>query len=144
MVGWLTHAWRNICITLHSPAKPVAMNITITEVHPADIPQTVDFVMRARAEIFPLLDTVTVPPDLAGFEQVYLSGKDGKFLIARCDERIIAAVGYLPYDHRFPQLDYTGAGPSRSCACTSPRSFAVTALPVSYVRRFGRMPMRAQ
>ncbi len=108
MVGRLTHAWRNICITLRSPAKPVAMNITITEVHPADIPQTVDFVMRARAEIFPLLDTVTVPPDLAGFEQAYLSGKDGKFLIARCDERIIAAVGYLPYDHRFPQLDYTG------------------------------------
>ncbi|KPW39318.1 hypothetical protein ALO87_00520 [Pseudomonas syringae pv. apii] len=37
------------------------MNITITEVHPADIPQTVDFVMRARAEIFPLLDAITVP-----------------------------------------------------------------------------------
>ncbi|PYD87141.1 GNAT family N-acetyltransferase [Pseudomonas syringae pv. pisi] len=84
------------------------MNITITEVHPAEIPHTVDFVMRARAGIFPLLDTVTVPPDLAGFEQVYLNGEDGKFLIARSEGQIIAAVGYLPYDHRFPQFDYRG------------------------------------
>ncbi|WP_135001161.1 GNAT family N-acetyltransferase, partial [Pseudomonas syringae] len=84
------------------------MNITITEVHPSEIPHTVDFVMRARAAIFPLLDTVTVPPDLAGFEQVYLNGEDGKFLIARCEGQIIAAVGYLPYDHRFPQFDYRG------------------------------------
>ncbi|KPW84025.1 Acetyltransferase, GNAT family [Pseudomonas congelans] len=84
------------------------MNITITEVHPSEIPHTVDFVMRARAGIFPLLDTVTVPPDLACFEQVYLDGEDGKFLIARCEGQIIAAVGYLPYDHRFPQFDYRG------------------------------------
>ncbi|EGH26102.1 acetyltransferase, partial [Pseudomonas amygdali pv. mori str. 301020] len=69
------------------------MNITITEVHPSEIPHTVDFVMRARAGIFPLLDTVTVPPDLAGFEQVYLDGEDGKFLIARSEGQIIAAVG---------------------------------------------------
>ncbi|RMR47204.1 GCN5-related N-acetyltransferase [Pseudomonas syringae pv. syringae] len=84
------------------------MNITITEVHPTEIPHTVDFVMRARAGIFPLLDTVTVPSDLAGFEQVYLNGEDGKFLIARSEGQIIAAVGYLPYDHRFPQFDYRG------------------------------------
>lgn len=58
----------------NSPNKSVLMNITITEVHPSEIPHTVDFVMRARAGIFPLLDTVTVPPDLAGFEQVYLDG----------------------------------------------------------------------
>lgn len=92
----------------NSPNKSVLMNIAITEVHPSEIPHTVDFVMRARAAIFPLLDTVTVPPDLAGFEQVYLNGEDGKFLIARCEGQIIAAVGYLPYDHRFLQFDYRG------------------------------------
>ncbi|MFH7572555.1 hypothetical protein [Pseudomonas syringae group genomosp. 7] len=52
------------------------MKISITEVHPDDIPQTVDFVMRARAEIYQKIDAVTVPPDQAGYEQVYLSGKD--------------------------------------------------------------------
>ncbi|MBX8515656.1 GNAT family N-acetyltransferase [Pseudomonas cichorii] len=84
------------------------MNITLTEVQPADIPRTIDFVMAARAEIFPMLDASVVPADLAGFEQVYLNSEDGRFLIARCEGEIIAAIGYLPYDHRFAQLDYTG------------------------------------
>ncbi|MBX8495428.1 GNAT family N-acetyltransferase [Pseudomonas cichorii] len=84
------------------------MNITLTEVQPADIPRTIDFVMAARAEIFPMLDASVVPADLAGFEQVYLNSEDGRFLIACCEGEIIAAIGYLPYDHRFAQLDYTG------------------------------------
>ncbi|MCD5996261.1 GNAT family N-acetyltransferase [Pseudomonas sp. CDFA 602] len=84
------------------------MNIRFTEVLPSEIEQTVEFVMSARAEIFPLLDAAVVPADLAGFERVFIEGQDGKFLIARHDGRIIAAVGYLPYDHRFAQLDYAG------------------------------------
>ncbi|MCV4340827.1 GNAT family N-acetyltransferase [Pseudomonas capsici] len=84
------------------------MNITITEVQPADIPRTIDFVMRSRAEIFPMLDASVVPADLADFERVYLNAQDGRFLIALCEGEIIAAIGYLPYDHRFAQLDYTG------------------------------------
>ncbi|MBX8486889.1 GNAT family N-acetyltransferase [Pseudomonas cichorii] len=84
------------------------MNITLTEVQPADIPRTIDFVMAARAEIFPMLDASVVPADLEAFEQVYLDAEDGKFLIACCEGDIIAAIGYLPYDHRFAQLDYTG------------------------------------
>ncbi|MEG5263094.1 GNAT family N-acetyltransferase [Pseudomonas sp. JDS28PS106] len=82
--------------------------ISISEVTSTDIPQTLDFVMRARAEIFPMLDPRAVPSDLARFEQVYLSGQGGRFLIAKEGERIVAAIGYLPYDHRFPQLDYRG------------------------------------
>ncbi|MFJ4142806.1 GNAT family N-acetyltransferase [Pseudomonas sp. NPDC089734] len=84
------------------------MNIILTEVQPADIRETIDFVMRSRAEIFPMLDATVVPADLANFEQVYLGAETGKFLIARCEGEIIAAIGYLPYDHRFPQLDYSG------------------------------------
>lgn len=84
------------------------MNITITEVQPADIPRTIDFVMAARAEIFPMLDASVVPADLADFEQVYLDAEDGRFLIACCEGEIIAAIGYLPYDHRFAQLNYAG------------------------------------
>lgn len=84
------------------------MTLSICEVTRAEIPETIAFVMRARAEIFPMLDATVVPADLAAFEQVYLNGDRGKFLIARHDREIVAAVGYLPFDHRFAQLDYIG------------------------------------
>ncbi|WP_122709398.1 GNAT family N-acetyltransferase [Pseudomonas viridiflava] len=84
------------------------MTLTIQEVTRAEIPETIDFAMRARAEVFPMLDAAVLPADLAAFEQVYLNGDRGKFLTARHDGKIIAAVGYLPFDHRFPQLDYVG------------------------------------
>lgn len=80
-------------------------------IHPArarDTAAILDFVLRARAQIFPMLDPDVLPADLAAFEQVYVNGDDGHFLIARDNQQIIAAVGYVPYDHRFPQLDYQG------------------------------------
>lgn len=82
--------------------------IAITAVDPAQIPATLEFVMLARAQIFPMLDPTAMPADLAAFEQVYLNGPDGHFLLARAGEQIIAAIGYLPYDQRFAQLDYQG------------------------------------
>jgi GNAT superfamily N-acetyltransferase len=90
-----------------SQQGPIPM-IAITEATAADIPETLDFVMRGRAEIFPMLDPLKLPDDLARFEQVYLSGKGGRFLIARHAGEIVAAIGYLPYDHRFARLDYHG------------------------------------
>ena len=88
--------------------RSVAMTLTIQEVTRAEIPETIEFAMRARAEVFPMLDAAVLPTDLAAFEQVYLNGDRGKFLTARHDGKIVAAVGYLPFDHRFPQLDYVG------------------------------------
>ncbi|MCQ9422247.1 GNAT family N-acetyltransferase [Pseudomonas sp. LJDD11] len=82
--------------------------ILITAVEQADIAATLAFVMQARAQIFPMLDPAAIPSDLAGFEQVYLNGPDGHFLIARAAGQIVAAIGYLPYDQRFAQLDYQG------------------------------------
>ncbi len=69
---------------------------------------TVEFVMAARAAIFPMLADAPMPADLADFAGSYLAPAGGCFLIAREGERIVAAIGYLPYDHRFPQLDYRG------------------------------------
>lgn len=82
--------------------------IHIARVQAGDIAELVDFVMAARADIFPMLDAAVMPVDLQYFEQVYLSDEEGGFWLARCDDEIVAAVGYLPYDHRFPQLDYAG------------------------------------
>lgn len=80
--------------------------VEIVSVEPQDIPAAVDFVLRARAEIFPKLDSAGLPADLANFAQVYSEEGGGRFLIARSNGDIVAAIGYLPYDDRFPQLDY--------------------------------------
>jgi hypothetical protein len=71
----------------------------------ADIPDVLSFVLQARAELFPKLGATGMPADLAQFEAIYLLG-DGRFLIARVEGQIVAAIGYLPYDARFPQLNY--------------------------------------
>lgn len=81
--------------------------IDILPVTSADIPDVLTFVLQARAQLFPKLSAAGMPADLADFEAVYLQG-DGQFLLAREGDRIVAAIGYLPYDGRFSQLDYSG------------------------------------
>ena len=73
----------------------------------ADIPAILDFTLKARAELFPKLSASGTPDDLARFAEVYLHGA-GCFLIARHAGQIVASIGYLPYDRRFPQLVYPG------------------------------------
>ncbi|AGZ34947.1 acetyltransferase [Pseudomonas sp. VLB120] len=81
--------------TLHTPS------------HDA-IAEVVRFVDAARRDLFPMLAEAPLPNDLAHFGDTYLDGA-GRFLVARDQGRLVAAIGYLPYDHRFPQLDYRGA-----------------------------------
>ncbi|WP_455924196.1 GNAT family N-acetyltransferase [Pseudomonas putida] len=81
--------------------------LQIESVQPADIPQVLDFVLAAREVMFPKLHDAPMPVDLAEFERVYVEGA-GCFLIAREQGRIVGAIGYLPYDRRFPGLDYPG------------------------------------
>ena len=83
------------------------MGVSIRAVKAADIPEVLSFALQARDELFPTLSATGIPHDLAQFEAVYLQG-GGQFLIARADGQIVAAVGYRPYDSRFPQLDYRG------------------------------------
>ena len=71
----------------------------------SEMAEVIDFVMQARAELFPKLSATGTPPDLANFEETYISGA-GRFLLARHEGRIVATIGYLPYDDRFEHLDY--------------------------------------
>ncbi|MFJ2983523.1 MULTISPECIES: GNAT family N-acetyltransferase [unclassified Pseudomonas] len=71
------------------------------------VAELVTFVDSARRALFPLLAHSPLPKDLAHFEATYLDG-DGHFLEARDQGRLVAGIGYLPYDHRFRQLDYHG------------------------------------
>ncbi|WP_426178255.1 GNAT family N-acetyltransferase [Pseudomonas sp. TWRC1-2] len=82
--------------------RPVIQDVTCD-----DIPAVLDFVLEARSELFPKLSAAGMPDDLARFEAVYVHG-DGQFLIARVDGQIVAAIGYVPYDGRFSQLNYQG------------------------------------
>lgn len=81
------------------------MNIQTVTI--AEIPDVLAFVLQARAELFPMLSASGMPADLVQFEATYLQG-DGRFLIACDDDQIVAAIGYLPYDGRFSQLNYQG------------------------------------
>ena len=83
------------------------MGVSIQAAKAADIPEVLSFALQARDELFPTLSATGMPHDLAQFEAVYLQG-GGQFLIARADGQIVAAVGYRPYDGRFPKLDYQG------------------------------------
>ncbi|HDS1738092.1 MULTISPECIES: GNAT family N-acetyltransferase [Pseudomonas] len=80
---------------------------TITAVPAEAIDEVVSFVNTSRRELFPMLADAPLPKDLACFHETYLQGA-GRFLIARDNGRLIAAIGYVPYDHRFAQLDYRG------------------------------------
>ena len=79
----------------------------IERVLTGDIAEVVSFVTEARAQMFSTRAAGGMPADLAAFEAVYLQG-DGCFLVARDNGRLVASIGYTPYDHRFPQLDYRG------------------------------------
>lgn len=81
--------------------------VHIAQATAEDIDEAIGFVMAARAEIFPMLDSHVLPDDLQRFAETYL-GEAGSFWLARCAGEVVAAVGYLPYDHRFAQLDYRG------------------------------------
>lgn len=79
----------------------------IQAVAAADIADVLTFALEARAELFPKLSATGTPDDLARFAEVYLHG-EGCFLIAREKGQIVASIGYLPYDRRFPNLSYPG------------------------------------
>lgn len=68
--------------------------------------ETVRFIDSARRQLFPLLADSSLPRDLAHFNETYIDGP-GHFLVAHADSQLIAGIGYLPYDHRFAQLDYS-------------------------------------
>lgn len=80
-------------------------NWTLQPVARVAIAEVVAFVDSARRELFPMLAKAPLPHDLAHFAETYLDGA-GCFLEARDAGRLVAVICYVPYDHRFPQLDY--------------------------------------
>ena len=103
-----------ICLERHAAVEPCAPdhtgnrpmpNWTLQPVARDAIAEVLAFVDSARRALFPMLANAPLPRDLAHFADTYLDGA-GCFLEAREGERLVAVIGYLPYDHRFAQLDY--------------------------------------
>lgn len=85
---------------------------TIRRATCADIAVIVPFIDNARRELYPALADSPLPKDLASFSETFIDGP-GCFLVAYDDAksaadrpRLIAGVGFLPYDHRFPHLNH--------------------------------------
>ena len=77
---------------------------TIRPVTPEATDEVVAFINKARQDMFPTLHT-QLAADVARWIE------SGTFLVARDGNgglggRIIGTVGFVPYDHRFSQLDY--------------------------------------
>ncbi|KAF1845441.1 acetyltransferas-like protein [Cucurbitaria berberidis CBS 394.84] len=79
----------------HSPTP----SWTLQPTTPDTIDEVVTFMNHARQDMFPTLSS-QLPDDVARWVQ------SGYFLTARNETQLIATIGYVPYDHRFPQLDY--------------------------------------
>lgn len=81
------------------------MNISVQKVPVQRIPETIDYVMKCRRKLFPMLDHDRLPPDLKYFKEVYLDHPLGAFFIAVVPNgSIIGTIGMKAYDRRFVNL----------------------------------------
>lgn len=79
------------------------------------IPAIVDFIIKAREDMFPFLDKSLndqlATHELSNFHKTYLDNPQGAFIIAQVSGRVIGSIGYRAYDGRFshfclePDLD---------------------------------------
>jgi GNAT superfamily N-acetyltransferase len=86
---------------LHPSAIPAGQKWFIEAVTPSTVNQVVTFLNNARREMFPALHT-QLEDNVARWVQ------SGSFLAARdaTSKELIATIGFVPYNHRFPSLDY--------------------------------------
>ncbi|MFJ2044036.1 GNAT family N-acetyltransferase [Paenibacillus taichungensis] len=75
----------------------------------------IDFAMRVRKEVFPMLDHEELPVDLEQYKEHYLDSAVTVFLVAVTeDNEIVGSIGILPYDGRIEAVN--GRYPEQSAA----------------------------
>ncbi|KAL5393178.1 hypothetical protein DPSP01_000010 [Paraphaeosphaeria sporulosa] len=89
--------------TCSSPPRSITSSQiwAIEAVTPAGVNEVVTFINNARHDMFPTLHT-QLTDDVARWV------RSGTFLAAKdtASHKLIATIGFVPYDHRFPSLDY--------------------------------------
>ncbi|MGN7413459.1 GNAT family N-acetyltransferase [Paenibacillus sp. SAF-068] len=79
---------------------------TVTPVQAHQIDDAIDFAMRVRREVFPMLDHTRLPLDFEQFSEHYLNSDGSIFLVAMMgDAGIVGSIGILPYDGRIEAVD---------------------------------------
>ncbi|KAF5605622.1 GNAT family acetyltransferase [Fusarium pseudocircinatum] len=79
--------------------------ITIQPATHDEITAIVEFITKARADMFPFLDQSSsnqmAQKEVDIFKDRYLDHPQGAFLTAYSDGRLVATIGYAAYDERF-------------------------------------------
>lgn len=79
---------------------------TVTPVQAHQIHDAIDFAMRVRREVFPMLDHTRLPMDFEQFREHYMDSDDSVFLVALMgDAGIVGTIGILPYDGRIEAVE---------------------------------------
>jgi len=79
----------------------------ISKIQPTEVESIKQYVIDFRQILFPMLDPNKMPKDLLFFKACYIDHPDGCFLLAKTATGELAGViGMMPYDHRFPFLNY--------------------------------------
>ncbi|MFC3886277.1 GNAT family N-acetyltransferase [Bacillus songklensis] len=83
----------------------IIQSYTIKEVQKCEYDQIIEFVMKIRKEIFPMLCQEQLPSDLLHFEQYYVQPENSAFFAAFSEDgTVLGTIGVCPYDGRFDQL----------------------------------------
>ncbi|KAF5667052.1 GNAT family acetyltransferase [Fusarium heterosporum] len=79
--------------------------VRIQPAKPGETPTIVEFIIKARQDMFPFLDQSSnnqlAQSELANFRNTYLENPRGAFLTAHADGRLIGTIAYRAYDGRF-------------------------------------------
>ncbi|WP_339783182.1 GNAT family N-acetyltransferase [Paenibacillus sp. FSL R7-0313] len=79
---------------------------TVTPVQAHQIHDAIDFAMRVRREVFPMMGHTKLPVDFEQFREHYLDSNDAIFLVAMMgDAGIVGSIGILPYDGRIEAVE---------------------------------------
>ncbi|CAM4525717.1 GNAT family N-acetyltransferase [Paenibacillus xylanexedens] len=79
---------------------------TVTPVQAHQIHDAIDFAMRVRREVFPMMDHTKLPVDFEQFREHYLHSDGSIFLVAMMEDAgIVGSIGILPYDGRIEAVE---------------------------------------
>ncbi|WP_289371763.1 GNAT family N-acetyltransferase [Paenibacillus silvae] len=82
------------------------MKPKVNPVQSHEIQEAIDFAMRVRGEVFPMIDPSVLPKDFQQFTEHYLDRNDSIFLVARLGETgIVGSIGITPYDGRIQAIE---------------------------------------
>ncbi|MCM3783651.1 GNAT family N-acetyltransferase [Neobacillus mesonae] len=79
---------------------------TIEKIEAKPYEKVIEFVMRIRSEVFPMLSSEQLPQDLAEFEEHYVHKEKSAFFAAVTEDgKVLGTIGVCPYDGRLSQIE---------------------------------------